>query len=137
MQVFQLKQLWQMDSWCLILLIGMNGRNLRQTMQTLEHGSRRYSQFQVSSRLIHFGRLRSLLSLLQSSPFGARTMSRILCVFLLIATCLAQSSPSAKQKVLWQKLQLKIDQIDQNLDGVMGVAIEDLTDGEHYFLRED
>jgi beta-lactamase class A len=64
-------------------------------------------------------------------------MSRILCVFLLIATCLAQSSPSAKQKVLWQKLQLKIDQIDQNLDGVMGVAIEDLTDGEHYFLRED
>lgn len=64
-------------------------------------------------------------------------MKRFLCVFLLIATCLAQSTSSAKQRVLWQKLQVKIEQVDQNLDGVMGVAIEDLTSGEHYFLRED
>jgi beta-lactamase class A len=44
---------------------------------------------------------------------------------------------SGKQKVLWQKLQAQIEAIDQQLDGVMGVAIEDLTSGEHYFLHED
>ena len=64
-------------------------------------------------------------------------MQRLLCFFLLLTTSLAQSAPSAKQKVLWQKLESKIEHVDQNLDGVMGVAIEDLTTGDHYFLRED
>jgi beta-lactamase class A len=64
-------------------------------------------------------------------------MQRFLCFFLLLPTCLAQSAPSAKQKVLWQKLESKIEQVDRNLDGVMGVAIADLTTGDHYFLRED
>jgi beta-lactamase class A len=36
-------------------------------------------------------------------------------------------------QVLWQKLEASINQIDHNLDGVMGVAILDLTD-EHKFL---
>jgi beta-lactamase class A len=60
------------------------------------------------------------------------------CVFLLSA-CLAQTSaPSAgKQKVLSQKLEARISEIDEHLDGVMGIAIEDLTTGDHYFLRED
>jgi beta-lactamase class A len=62
-------------------------------------------------------------------------MKYVFCFFLLLATCIGQSTPSAKQKVLWQKLQSKIEQVDQNLDGVMGVAIEDLTTGDHYFLR--
>ena len=64
-------------------------------------------------------------------------MKQLLCVFLGFATCLGHGTPSANQKVLWQKLESKIEQIDQNLDGVMGVAIEDLTTGDHYFLRED
>src|SRR5215469_3984003 len=64
-------------------------------------------------------------------------MKCVFCIFLLLATCLGQGTPSAKQKVLWQKLQSKIGQVDQNLDGVMGVAIEDLTTGDHYFLREE
>src|SRR5947209_638203 len=53
--------------------------------------------------------------------------------------CVAQAaSPSAgKQKVLWQKLESQIQEIDQHLDGVMGVAIEDLTTGDHFFLHED
>ena len=42
-----------------------------------------------------------------------------------------------KQKVLWQKLESSIQEVDQHLDGVMGVAIEDLTTGDHYFLHED
>jgi beta-lactamase class A len=58
---------------------------------------------------------------------------------LLLASSFAQSvAPSSgKQKVLWQKLGAEISDIDQHLDGVMGVAIEDLTTGDHYFLRED
>jgi len=58
---------------------------------------------------------------------------------LFLTTCIAQTAaPSTgKQKVLWQKLESDIQQIDQHLDGVMGVAIEDLTSGDHLFLHED
>jgi beta-lactamase class A len=63
----------------------------------------------------------------------------LFCCVLFLSACLAQTAaPSAgKQKVLWQKLESRISDIDQHLDGVMGVAIEDLTTGDHYFLRED
>jgi beta-lactamase class A len=66
-------------------------------------------------------------------------MKPLLCCVLLLATCVAQTAlPSAgKQKVLWQKLEASILDVDQHLDGVMGVAIEDLTTGDHYFLHED
>jgi len=66
-------------------------------------------------------------------------LKRLLVFVLVSATCLAQgTAPSvAKQKVLWQKLESSILEIDQQLDGVMGVAIEDLTSDDHYFLRED
>jgi len=66
---------------------------------------------------------------------------RFLCCALLIATSAAQTAipaPSAgKQKALWLKLEAQIQEVDQHLDGVMAVAIEDLTTGDHYFLRED
>ncbi len=42
-----------------------------------------------------------------------------------------------KQQALWDKLESQIRDIDANLDGVMGVAIEDLTTGQKYSLRED
>jgi len=68
-------------------------------------------------------------------------MKRLLCCVFFLTTCLAQTpapGPSAgKQKVLWQKLESSIQEIDQHLDGVMGVAIEDLATGDHYFLHED
>jgi beta-lactamase class A len=66
-------------------------------------------------------------------------VKRLLCCALLLATSAAQApAPSAaKQKVLWQKLASQIELVDQHLDGVMGVAIEDLTTGEHFFLYED
>ena len=68
-------------------------------------------------------------------------MRRFLCCALLIATSAAQTAipaPSAgKQKALWLKLEAQIQEVDQHLDGVMAVAIEDLTTGDHYFLRED
>jgi beta-lactamase class A len=61
------------------------------------------------------------------------------CSFVLVASCLAQTAaPSAgKQKILWQKLEASIQEVDAKLDGVMGVAIEDLTSGDHFFLHED
>jgi beta-lactamase class A len=68
-------------------------------------------------------------------------VKRLLCCILFLSTCLAQTaapSPFAgKQKVLWQKLESGIQEVDQHLDGVMGVVIEDLTTGDHFMLHED
>ncbi|HTT24824.1 MAG TPA: serine hydrolase [Candidatus Sulfotelmatobacter sp.] len=64
-------------------------------------------------------------------------MKGLLSVFLLLSVSIGQNVPSAKQKILWQKLEGKIEEVDRNLDGVMGVAIEDLTTGDHYLLRQD
>jgi beta-lactamase class A len=68
----------------------------------------------------------------------------MLVVFLSVPLCLAQTSaasPSSgkqeKQKVLWQKLETNIRDVDQHLDGVMGVAITDLTTGDEFLLREN
>ncbi len=50
----------------------------------------------------------------------------------------AQTSPpppTEKQAVLWMKLEKSILDIDRGLDGVMGVAIVDLTDGHKYLLH--
>jgi beta-lactamase class A len=42
-----------------------------------------------------------------------------------------------KEQVLWQKLEATIGGVDHNLDGVLGVAIVDLTTGQKYFLHAD
>ncbi|MGA7287947.1 MAG: serine hydrolase, partial [Terriglobales bacterium] len=47
----------------------------------------------------------------------------------------APPAPTGKQQVLWTKLEDSILGIDRNLDGVMGVAIVDLTDGQKYLLH--
>jgi beta-lactamase class A len=67
-----------------------------------------------------------------------------LVLLLFIPSCFAQTpntaTPSASKGqaiILWQKLESSIQEIDRHLDGVMGVAIEDLTTGDHYFLHED
>jgi beta-lactamase class A len=52
----------------------------------------------------------------------------------------AQTSAPAsteKQEVLWTKLETSILDIDRSLDGVMGIAIGDLTDGHRYLLHAD
>jgi len=64
-------------------------------------------------------------------------MKLLLCLVLLCSTGLAQTTAQSKQKILWQKLQTSIEQVDQHLYGVMGVAIEDFTTGDHFFLHED
>lgn len=66
----------------------------------------------------------------------APILSTLLVVFfLLTTTTAAQTSPSEKQQVLWTKLETTISEVDHNLDGVMGVAVLDLTDGHRYFLH--
>src|SRR5580698_4174991 len=71
----------------------------------------------------------------------------MLCVVLLLAAAsaaqtasspLANDAPSSeKQKILWQKLESTIHDVDQHLDGVMGVAIDDLATGDQFFLHEN
>src|SRR5258708_38659250 len=69
---------------------------------------------------------------------------RIAAFLTLACVCLAgglatsaQTSPppTEKQTVLWMKLEKSILDIDRSLDGVMGVAIVDLTDGHKYLLH--
>src|ERR1700677_230821 len=80
----------------------------------------------------------------KSLPRKPTEQSRIAA--LLIGACLylcasvsaaAQNSPplTEKQQVLWEKLEKSILDVDRNLDGVMGVAIVDLTDGHKYLLH--
>ena len=64
----------------------------------------------------------------------APILSALLAVFFLL-TAAAQTSPSEKQQVLWTKLETTISEVDHNLDGVIGVAVLDLTDGHRYFLH--
>jgi len=42
-----------------------------------------------------------------------------------------------KQQFLWNKLEDRIAQINRRLDGVLGVAIRDLTNGQEYVLHGD
>src|SRR5262249_9867010 len=42
-----------------------------------------------------------------------------------------------KQKILWKKLEKRVAEINHGLDGVLGVAILDLTDGHKYLLNGD
>lgn len=68
---------------------------------------------------------------------------RTICVFVLSACAVAQINPSQPQKasekqaILWEKLATRINDIDQNLDGVLGVAILDLTNGHTFLLHAD
>jgi len=53
----------------------------------------------------------------------------------LAASAQTSPPPTEKQTVLWMKLEKSILDIDRGLDGVMGVAIVDLTDGHKYLLH--
>ncbi len=73
-----------------------------------------------------------------SEESGLKT---IIAVLILSLACFAQTPPQSpqteKQAVLWQKLDTLIHDVAQNLDGVMGVAILDLTSGQTLFLHPD
>jgi beta-lactamase class A len=64
----------------------------------------------------------------------------VLATSALAQTALAQSATPPlpeKQQALWSKLEKSIADVDRDLDGVMGVAVVDLTDGHKYLLHAD
>ena len=72
-----------------------------------------------------------------------RGLNMIVCFLVLAGNLWAQTGATepqpatSKQHALWQKLKSTIQAIDSDFDGVLGIAIEDLTTGEKFFLRED
>jgi beta-lactamase class A len=95
-----------------------------------------------------------LLAKLQTSPcytsrfkkeaYVKRTIGLLAMLCLMLGnTTWAQASSNTqntdveKQKSLWTKLESTIDDIDRNLDGVLGLAIEDLNTGQKFLLRAD
>jgi len=64
-------------------------------------------------------------------------LKTFLGVFLLTCTLVAQTTPTEKQQVLWEKLETTINDVDHNLDGVLGLAILDLTSGQTFFRHAD
>ena len=71
-----------------------------------------------------------------NGPTRRHHLKLIVSILLLLASALAQSAPN-KQELLWQKLETSITDTDRSLDGVMGVAIVDLTDNHQYLLHAD
>jgi beta-lactamase class A len=72
--------------------------------------------------------------------FAARRSACVACLVLAACipqTCRAQQAEQEKEKVLWQKLGATIADIDHRLDGVLGVAVLDLSSGQSYFLHAD
>jgi beta-lactamase class A len=51
--------------------------------------------------------------------------------------CCPEKPATEKQQVLWQKLQEELRSVDRDLDGVMGLAVKDLTSGETFFIHGD
>ena len=68
-------------------------------------------------------------------------LRRILSVALLALAALlpapAQQTPQEKEQILWQKLEVAIKDVDRNLDGVLAVAILDLSTGQKYLFHAD
>src|SRR5213595_3512632 len=73
------------------------------------------------------------------------TIFRALLVLHLMSLAVAQTSPTCcpkspttgKEAALWHKLETEVREIDARLDAVMGVAIEDLSNGRTLFLNPD
>lgn len=42
-----------------------------------------------------------------------------------------------KQQLLWQKLQEDLRSVDHHLDGIMGLAVKDLTSGQEFYINGD
>lgn len=54
-----------------------------------------------------------------------------------VAQCCPEKPSAEKRQILWQKLQDDIRTVDQHLDGVMALAVKDLTSGETFFIHGD
>ena len=66
-------------------------------------------------------------------------MRELMCVACLLIGAVSQAAASAagKQQVLWDELRTTISDVERRLDGVLGVAILDLTGGQELLVRPD
>jgi len=72
--------------------------------------------------------------------FTAVIMRRLAGSLLLLASMTAHAAAvplSAKQQVLWDRLNAAVVEVEQHLDGVLGVAILDLTSGQQLLVHPD
>jgi beta-lactamase class A len=53
------------------------------------------------------------------------------------AQCCPETPSANKRQILWQKLHDELREIDHRLDGVMGLAVKDLTSNETFFINAD
>jgi beta-lactamase class A len=61
----------------------------------------------------------------------------ISCSVSTLAQCCPEKPATEKREALWQKLQDDLRTVDRNLDGVMGLAVKDLSSGETFFIHAD
>ncbi|HLW51948.1 MAG TPA: serine hydrolase [Candidatus Angelobacter sp.] len=54
-----------------------------------------------------------------------------------LAQCCPEKPATEKRQVLWQKLQEELRDVDRHLDGVLGLAVKDLTSGDEFFIHPD
>ncbi len=67
----------------------------------------------------------------------SHTIRRLAGALLLITCMSATASAQDKQQVLWERLRAEIAGVEQQLDGVLGVAILDLTSGQQLLVHPD
>jgi beta-lactamase class A len=76
------------------------------------------------------------------NPLGELAVTRpavLLVLILGVPAAIAAEVPTSGEKpqLLWKKLQEVIRETDRQLDGVLGVAVLDLTDGQSFLLHPD
>jgi beta-lactamase class A len=59
------------------------------------------------------------------------------CALTSAAQCCPEKPQAQKRQALWQKLQEELASVDRQLDGVMGLAVKDLTSGDEFFIHGD
>jgi beta-lactamase class A len=115
----------------------VSGLSLAGTLKTNSFDSKRCSFFWPENRAAETVQPAATIPAVKNIHLGL--VEHLFFYALFLGPCFAQNAPPsfAKQKVLWQKLEADVHDVDQRLDGVMGVAIEDLATGNHVFLHED
>src|SRR5947207_2108592 len=66
-----------------------------------------------------------------------KVLRTALPVFTLLLAVIGAHAQQSKQKVLWQKLQDEIHNVDKHLDGILGLAVKDLSSGEEFLINGD
>jgi beta-lactamase class A len=63
----------------------------------------------------------------------------VLLFFCVAATgqCCPENPAAEKRQLLWQKLQQELRDVDGKLDGVLGLAVKDLTSGDEFLIHGD